>query len=74
MALNFEKIFSWKFLSHELIYESSFSFLCEAMMLYRYVLQNLLSYNYNAYLLITAWKIVHDTYVANYILLQLVGV
>ena len=34
---------------------------CKAMMLYRYVLQNLFPYNLNPYLLITAWLTVHDT-------------
>ena len=36
-----QKFFSQTFISHELIYEMNFSFLREAMMLYRHVLQNL---------------------------------
>ena len=40
-------------------------FLCEAMTLYRHVFHNLLLYNCDAYLLITAPITVHDGYKYN---------
>ena len=62
------KFFSWKFLSHELIYETNISFLHEAMMLPGHVLQTCfrmiaiyISFNNSAWCMI-----------ANYMLLQVV--
>ena len=60
MALN-HKNFSHENSYHEIIYGTNFSFLRETVILYRHVLQNLLSYNCNAYLLITGRITVHDS-------------
>ena len=48
--------FSLRFLSHKLIYETKFYFLCELLTLYRQVFLIMFSYNCDTYLLIT----VHD--------------
>ena len=71
MALN-HKIFLMKILITQINLWIKLSFLREAMTLYRYVLQNLLLYNFNAYLSINKSLNNSAWYVANYILLQLV--